>query len=299
MTPGIAEFAPGGTLRLPSIRPDSVPCSALDGVAMRGRAGTRAHFAERAQRTDGNMQATSDPLRDEDGFRHRGAEVTRIEAFFDAAFAFAITLMVISIDAIPDTAQELLDALKSVPAFGASFLLIVLFWKGHANWSRRYGLDDRHSQRLSLLLVFIVLVFNYPMRMVFSSLFPFITGGWLLAQIHLETVADVRVMFVVFAVGFGLMGLCMHLLYRHAWQKRDALGLDPIEMLVTRYRTLRWALMPIVSVVSLCISFFLLREDTRSSLVMAMPGLVFFLLNIVNAVLDRRMRGALKALQSS
>lgn len=64
------------------------------------------------------------PERDEDGFLNRGIEVTRAEAFLDAAFAFAITLMVISIDEIPDTAAKLVDALKSAPAFGASFLLM-------------------------------------------------------------------------------------------------------------------------------------------------------------------------------
>jgi uncharacterized membrane protein len=240
----------------------------------------------------------SEVERDEDGFLNRGAEVTRAEAFFDAAFAFAITLMVISIDEIPDTAQKLVDALKSVPAFGASFLLIVLFWRGHADWSRRYGLNDRYSQRLSLLLVFIVLVFIYPLRMVFSSLFPFVTGGWLPAQIHLQTVSDVRVMFVVFAVGFGSMGASMFLLYQHAWSQRDSLGLDPVERLVTRYATLRWALFPLVSLISLGISLFLLHEGTTNNLLMSMPGLIFFALNIVEVFMTRRMRRALEALRN-
>ncbi|HMM66698.1 MAG TPA: TMEM175 family protein [Dokdonella sp.] len=237
--------------------------------------------------------------RDEDGFPNRGAEVTRAEAFFDAAFAFAITLMVISIDAIPDTAEKLVDALKSVPAFAASFMLIVLFWRGHADWSRRFGMNDRYSQRLSLLLVFIVLVFIYPLRMVFSSFFPFVTGGWLPAQIHLETVSDVRAMFIVFAVGFGSMGASMCLLYRHAWSRRDDLGLDAVERLQTRYAALRWALIPVVSVLSLGISVFLLREGTTSNLLMAMPGLIFFALNIAHVLLGRRLRRARMALQST
>jgi uncharacterized membrane protein len=244
------------------------------------------------------MQDSSDLLRDEDGFLNRGAEVTRAEAFFDAAFAFAITLMVISIDEIPDTADKLIDALKSVPAFGASFLIIVLFWRGHADWSRRYGLNDRYSQRLSLLLVFIALVFIYPLRMVFNSLFPFVTGGLLPGQIHLETVSDVRVMFVVFAVGFGSMGSTMFLLYRHAWSRRETLKLDLVERLVTRYTAMRWTVVPLVSVISLGMSAFLLREQTTSNLAMAMPGMIFFAVNLIQWLMKRRLRRALAALEN-
>lgn len=236
------------------------------------------------------MADSSNLQRDDDGFLNRGVEVTRAEAFFDAAFAFAITLMVISIDAIPDTAEKLLAALRSVPAFGASFFLIVMFWRGHADWSRRYGLNDRYSQRLSLLLVFIVLVFIYPLRMVFSSLFQLVGGDWFPSQIHLESVADARLMFVVFAVGLGAMGSSMYLLYRHAWSRRDALGLDALERLVTRHAMRRWAMLPAISLVSLGLSVFLLRDGTTSNLVMSSPGFVFFSVNILHFFMDRRMR---------
>ena len=37
----------------------------------------------------------------ENGFRMRGLEMTRLEVFIDAAFAFAVTMLVISFDSIP------------------------------------------------------------------------------------------------------------------------------------------------------------------------------------------------------
>ncbi len=40
----------------------------------------------------------------EGGFRMRGLDMTRIEVFVDAAFAFAVTMLVISFDAIPTSA---------------------------------------------------------------------------------------------------------------------------------------------------------------------------------------------------
>lgn len=37
----------------------------------------------------------------EDGFRLRGENMTHIEVFIDAAFTFAVTMLVISFDGIP------------------------------------------------------------------------------------------------------------------------------------------------------------------------------------------------------
>src|SRR5947209_17272687 len=46
------------------------------------------------------------------GFRLRGMEMTRLETFMDAAFAFAISMLVIAAQQIPDNIQALLAAFK-------------------------------------------------------------------------------------------------------------------------------------------------------------------------------------------
>ena len=78
------------------------------------------------------------------GFRLRGIEMTRLETFIDAAFAFAVTVMVIAGDRAPDNITALLDAFKNVPAFVASVAVLAIFWRGHWLWSRRYGLSLIH-----------------------------------------------------------------------------------------------------------------------------------------------------------
>ena len=40
-------------------------------------------------------------LPDKNGIRQRGMDMTRLETFTDAAFAFAVTLLVISVDDVP------------------------------------------------------------------------------------------------------------------------------------------------------------------------------------------------------
>jgi uncharacterized membrane protein len=52
--------------------------------------------------------------------------MTRLETFTDAAFAFAVTLLAVSIDEIPNDYESLLLALKGTPAFAASFALLLL-----------------------------------------------------------------------------------------------------------------------------------------------------------------------------
>ena len=161
-----------------------------------------------------------------DGFVHRGRQVTRLEAFVDAAFAFAVTLLVISIDAIPDSREALVAALKAVPSFAACFAMIAMFWAAHARWSRRYGFDDGASTTLSLLLVFVVLVYVYPLRLQFGVFFAWVTNGWLPSPMRIASAGDVGFMFLVYGLAFAMMSLCMLGLYAHAWRRRDAIGLD-------------------------------------------------------------------------
>lgn len=169
-----------------------------------------------------------------DGFRHRGREVTRLEAFVDAAFAFAVTLLVVSIDAIPQSIPELIAAMKGVPAFAVSFAMVAMFWAAHARWSRRYGLDDRATTLLSLTLVFLVLVYVYPLKMLFGTFFGWITGGWLPFPLRdVRGYADIATMFVIYGIAFVTLSLCVAGLYLNAWRRRERLGLDERELEAT------------------------------------------------------------------
>ncbi|MDG6349457.1 TMEM175 family protein [Luteimonas sp. 8-5] len=188
----------------------------------------------------------------------RGREVTRIEAFVDAAFAFAVTLLVISFDAIPDSAQALVEALKGVPAFAASFSLLAMLWWAHADWSRRFGLDDGRSVLLSLLMVFLVLVYVYPLRIIFSMFFNWASNGWLPSSVTIGSMRDFQAMFLAYALAWTTLGCVVVALYRHAWRLRDALGLDRGERIDLRGSLAAHAMIPATGVIAL---LFLLVVD--------------------------------------
>ena len=49
----------------------------------------------------------------ENEFRFRGHEVKRIEAFSDAVFAFAVTLLIVSLE-VPKNFEELMNTMRGL-----------------------------------------------------------------------------------------------------------------------------------------------------------------------------------------
>src|SRR5438477_10206759 len=98
------------------------------------------------------------------GFRLRGMEMTRLETFIDAAFAFAISMLVIAANQVPDTIEELLDTFRHVPAFVASVVVLGIFWRGHWKWSRRYGLEDGVAIFVRGAMLATILMYMYHLR---------------------------------------------------------------------------------------------------------------------------------------
>lgn len=140
------------------------------------------------------------PVRDH--VRQRGLAATRLEAFCDAAFAFSVTILVISTGGVPGSYAELMAALRrDVPAFAASFTAIAAFWAAHRMWSQRYGLEDRTSTFLSLAMVFVMLIYVYPLKMVFGA-GPWVSGGALPAKFSIASRGMVG-LFVIYGLGFA------------------------------------------------------------------------------------------------
>src|SRR5882672_8351933 len=100
-------------------------------------------------------------------FRWRAQEITRLEGFTDAVFAFAVTLLVVSLE-VPRTFSELANVMKGFVAFALCFAMLVLLWKEHVVYFRRYGLQTPVVVLLNCLLLFIILFYVYPLKFLFS-----------------------------------------------------------------------------------------------------------------------------------
>ena len=220
----------------------------------------------------------ANPATDEQGFRIRRDQPTRVEAFVDAAFAFAVTLLVVSVGHVPDSTGQLVHAMRGVPAFAASFLLIARFWQSHRQWSRRFGIEDDYSVRLSLALVFVILIYVYPLRMIASMTFASFSGGVLVEQMPgIASVDELRLLYLTFAAGYAVVLIIFMLLYRHALQCADALELSARERAAARLAIARYRGFLAVAAASLILAIALPMNESRP-LLYALPGLIYVLI---------------------
>jgi len=197
------------------------------------------------------LPADLDALPRLNGFRLRGIEMTRLETFIDAAFAFAVTMMVIAANQVPDDINALLDAFKNVPAFIASVYVLGIFWRGHWLWSRRYGLEDGVSSFISWALLVTILIYIYPLKALFGSMFYQLSAGHFGHALGVSTETQARSLFAIYALGFIALAAEIVLLHWRAWQLREPLRLNARERSLTRADMAGWCLPMSVGIVAL------------------------------------------------
>lgn len=230
------------------------------------------------------VPATLDELPRLDGCRLRGIQMTRLETFIDAAFAFAVTMMVIAAEKVPDDITTLLAAFKHVPAFIASIAVLGIFWRGHWLWSRRYGLEDGISIFISWALLVTILIYIYPLKAIFGSMFYLLSNGQLGQGLGLRSETQARTIFAIYAVGFTAIALEIQLLFLRAWQLRGPLRLNARELFLTREDIRGWSIPTAVGLTSLVFALTLPIDHISWS------GWIYFSMIILVPVHRRIMR---------
>jgi len=183
----------------------------------------------------------------EKGFRWRGAEITRLEGFSDAVFAFAVTLLVVSLE-VPKDFGDLLETMRGFPAFAVCFALLAHIWSHHYRFFRRYGLQTPWANFLNCSLLFFVLFYVYPLKFLFNLT---LRGG---ARIE---AGDARTLFVIYGCGYAAVFFVFALLYLHVWKKREELVLTDLERLRTWHSLIDHSAMVVVGLVSALLAWLL------------------------------------------
>ena len=186
----------------------------------------------------------------EKGFRLRGMEMTRTEVFIDAAFAFAVTLLVISFDAIPKNWDEVVVAIKAIPAFIAAVAQLVWLWWEHSVWSKRYGLDDAMTAFLSAMLLTVMLIYIYPMRMMASGMFAWFTDGYLQQSFDLSNLSELAGLFIFMGLCFAALCGVFMLLNLYALRRRKEILLTGHEAMRTKHSAITWAGSAVIALLS-------------------------------------------------
>jgi uncharacterized membrane protein len=225
------------------------------------------------------------PPRREASFRWRGTEVSRVEGFTDAVFAFAVTLLIVALE-VPHNFEGLLDVVRGFPAFVLCFTLLMLFWNAHYTYHRRYGLDDALSRVLTMAILVLVLFFVYPLKFLSTMLTVGLLDLRMADAPHLDGPHQVRDLYLIYGLGFAGVCALYALLYGHAWRQRTKLGLDAVEMLCTVQ-----SLYSMSIYVGVCLLSILLALTTASTW---LPGFIYFLLGPLQTIngmwFDRKIR---------
>lgn len=175
------------------------------------------------------IDPSSDPERD---FHWRGRDVTRLEAVADGVFAIALGLVMLS-GSVPTRVSELRQVFEQIVPLTVCFVIIAMLWHAHYLFFRRYGLRDGPSAFLSAIYLFLVLLFAYPLKLLFGLISEAVLGFGGPHPVR-EILDDRFPILPLYSLGFGAIYLVLAMLYHRAWSLREALQLDPRERSVTR-----------------------------------------------------------------
>jgi hypothetical protein len=235
------------------------------------------------------------------GFRWRGGDVTRLEQFSDSAFAFAITLLVLSLE-VPKTFSDLLTAVRGFAALGMCFALLIWLWYEHYQFFRRYGLRDGRTVVINSTLLFVVLFYIYPLKFLFTLLVnAFFIGDIRVAMpdgtlAYPMTSEQSPLMMYIYNGGFFLVMGLYWMLYRRALSIREKLQLTPLEVYETQVRGRGFLFCTGIAVASSAIAYF---GGPGSSM---WAGFFYFAIGptmYLNGRLSRKKREQLEAQQPS
>jgi uncharacterized membrane protein len=212
-------------------------------------------------------------------FRYRATEVSRLEAFSDVVFGFALTLLVVSLE-VPKTFHELMDDMKGFLGFAACFALLMWIWHAHYVFSRRYGLHDRFTIFANATLLFLVLFYVYPMKFLFNLA----TAG------HGVSVDEARTLFTIYGFGLAAIFATYVILFHHAYALRDDLQLNAFEVHDTKESILSCGATGGIALLSVVLA------QTLPPRFVAWSGWIYFLLGASSAWVGSAMGAKRRAM---
>ncbi len=197
-------------------------------------------------------------------FEFRGIEQTRIETFSDAVFALAVTLLVLS-STVPTTFEELAKSFHNIIPFGICITLLMLIWYQHYIFFIRYGFRDVKIVALNSFLLFLVLVYTYPLKFLFTVLYKLMVAGItnsndmyrdLFTRIILPD--QTSSLMVIYGLGCAAVFITLAIMYQIAYNRRNSLGLNKLECFHTKtnvYDNYLMAIVPLLSVLVASLNF--------------------------------------------
>lgn len=200
-------------------------------------------------------------------------DTSRLEGFSDAVFAFAATLLVVSLE-VPENFSALVAQIQGFGAFAITFGALVAIWTVHKAFFRRYRLDDGWTVFLNSALLFIVLFYVFPLKFLTETFFSGVLGfGG--RHISIQDADELATVFTLYSAGFTAMFVLVAAMYGHAYRRRSALRLNAIQAWEAAYLGRHYLLFAVAGVASMGLAI------AGVGILFGLPGLLYVLLGPV------------------
>ncbi|WP_445385340.1 TMEM175 family protein [Robiginitalea sp. IMCC44478] len=181
----------------------------------------------------------------------------RLEAFSDGVFAFAATLMVVSLD-LNQSFMTLSTKGSSLITIGVSFFVLAALWVVHYNYFKRSGYVDNWIITFNTVLLFVILYYVFPMKSLIRT--------WMgQEEINMQGLAD---LFQWYSLGFMLIFLCYALMYYRAYRKTRSLS----NSIVLYFYARHFSIYVFVGLISIALS------TLKIGITYGLPGFIYVLL---------------------
>jgi uncharacterized membrane protein len=218
------------------------------------------------------QHATSVKRKSKDRIEWRNHEVLRIEAFSDAVFAFAITLLIVSLE-VPKSFHELVENLKGFIPFAICFTLIFQVWYTQNIFFRRFGLHDYWTVILNAMLIFTVLFFVYPLKFLYTAL--------ITTTVNI-TVKEFQQLFYIYSGGFAIIYFLFAIMYWHAFRNNhEHIGLTQTEIFEAKTECYQQLIMVFVALCSILLA-------TIGGRMLMLAGFIYVMIGPLIAILHSR-----------
>jgi hypothetical protein len=124
----------------------------------------------------------------------------------------------------PALSRSLVRLMAGVPVFAITFTMLAYIWYTQYRFYRRFDVEDGRTVVLNMALLFVVLIYVYPLKFMFSTL---------ILQ-RPESAFEARGLYVIYGIGFFAVFLLIGLLYRNGLHQADRLQLTRFERVMTR-----------------------------------------------------------------